>query len=897
VPELHRVDSTGQHRSSAGQADFRRDHIDANTVRVPNLTREDAKLRASLLTVESYDVILDLTDTDGGPSQRTFRSRTTVTFTANRPNASTFIDVVADALYEVTLNGKPVDVSEYEPANGIVLPALAAHNVLVVDGDLLYTTIGQGLHRFVDPVDSEVYLYTQFETTDAKRMYACFDQPDLKGTFTLHVTAPAAWTVVSNGAPVEVEDDEETKTVHFATTPRMSPYITALVAGPYYEAKDHHDGIDLGLFCRKSLAEYFDTEELFTVTKQGFDWYHANFGIRYAFGKYDQLFVPEFNAGAMENAGCVTFLEDYVFRSRVTDARYERRASTVLHEMAHMWFGDLVTMRWFDDLWLNESFADWAATIAQSQATRWTNAWTTFAAVDKTWAYRQDQLPSTHPIACEIPDAEAVEVNFDGITYAKGASVLKQLAAYVGLEPFLAGVRQYFADNAFGNTTLPDFLAPLNAASGRELSDWSKMWLETSGVNTISPQYTLDADGKFESFALLQAAPTVTAKDNMLRPHRLAVGLYCYNDEGELVRTGRVELDVDGERTNVNELIGVARPDLILANDDDLTYCKLRLDEHSLRTLRTGGLAALTDSLARALCWVAAWDMVRDGELAARDYLELVIAGAPAETDIGLVQSATRQVLRALEIYADPDWAPTGRAQLADAALEAARAAEDGSDHQLVWVHALFGAASTTEQIAFLSNLMDGSDVLDGLALDTDLRWALLQSLVARGARGMSDIASEAERDKTSAGVRAAATARALIPTPEAKAAAWDAAVNDDSLSNAVMRATIGGFHHPMQGELLAPYTNKYFASVGQVWSRKTSEMAQDVVVGLFPTWSTAINEDTVQLADEFLADSEHPAALVRLVSEGRADVVRALNARETDIAAGKNQSPESPPQ
>jgi aminopeptidase N len=860
--------------------------LDANTVRVPNLTRDDARLRAGLLQLDAYDVALDLTNADGGPTERTFRSRTTLTFSATRPGASTFLDVVADKFHEVTLNGIPVDVSGYEPEAGIVLADLAAENTVVVDADLLYTTIGQGLHRFSDPVDNEVYLYTQFETTDAKRMYACFDQPDLKATFTLHVTAPAHWAVVSNGAVTTVEDDEETKTVHFATTPRMSTYITALVAGPYFEARDHHDGIDLGLFCRRSLAEHFDTDELFTITKQGFDWYHANFGVRYAFGKYDQLFVPEFNAGAMENAGCVTFLEDYVFRSRVTDARYERRAGTVLHEMAHMWFGDLVTMRWFDDLWLNESFADWAATMSQSQATRWTNAWTTFTNVDKTWAYRQDQLPSTHPIAADIPDAEAVEVNFDGITYAKGASVLKQLAAYVGLAEFLAGVRQYFADNSYANTTLPDFLAALNAASGRELHDWSKMWLETSGLNTITPEYTLDEHGNFSSFALVQDAPTVTAKDNVLRTHRLAVGLYSYDDSGALVRTQRIELDVAGERTEVPELLGVARGDFILANDDDLTYCKLRLDAHSLQTLRNGGLGSLSDSLARAVCWVAAWDMVRDGELATRDYLELVLAGAPSETEIGVVQSAHRQILRALQIYADPDWAPAGRIRFADVAIRAAREAQAGSDHQLAWVHAAISAATTDAHAAFLSRLLDGSETLDGLALDTDLRWALVQALVARGVLGEAAIDAEATRDPTSAGARAAATARALIPRPEAKAAAWDSVISDDTLSNAVMRATILGFSHPLQSELLQPYAARYFEVAAAVWDRRTSEMAQDVIVGLFPTWSSAITEDTVRAADAFLADSSRPAALRRLISEGRADVLRALHARQVDRAA-----------
>jgi aminopeptidase N len=860
--------------------------IDANTVHVPNLTHEDATLRAGLITVDSYDVVLDLTDASGGPSEHAFRSRTTVTFSAAKPGASTFIDVVAERLHEVTLNGKPVDVTNYDPADGIVLPDLADQNVLIVDGDLLYTSIGQGLHRFVDPVDGETYLYTQFETTDAKRMYACFDQPDIKGTFTLHVTAPAHWQVVSNGAVETVEDDEETKTVHFATTPRMSTYITALVAGPYFEVKDHHDGIDLGLYCRRSLAEHFDTDELFTITKQGFDWFHQNFGVRYAFGKYDQLFVPEFNAGAMENAGCVTFLEDYVFRSRVTDARYERRAGTVLHEMAHMWFGDLVTMKWFNDLWLNESFADWAGTMAQSQATRWTDAWTTFANVDKTWASRQDQLPSTHPIACEIPDAEAVEVNFDGITYAKGASVLKQLAAYVGIEPFLAGVRQYFADNAYGNTTLPDFLAALNAASGRELSDWAKVWLETSGMNTISPSYDVDDEGRFSSFTILQAAPTETAKDNVPRPHRLAVGLYSYDDDGKLVRTHRVELELDGERTEVGELVGVPRPDLALVNDEDLTYCKLRLDAHSLSTLRSGGLAALTDSLARTLCWSAAWDMVRDGELATRDYLELVVTGGPAESDIGVVQAVNRQLLRALEVYADPSFATEGRTRFADVAITAARAASAGSDHQLAWVHAVLGAATTDPQIAFVSRLLSGDEVLDGLALDTDLRWAIVQSLVARGVLGQDEIAAEYERDQTSAGVRAAATARALIPTAEAKAAAWNSLLHDGTLSNAVLRAVGLGFHHPLQGEVLAPYVEKYFAVVPEVWEHRTTEIASEFVELLFPSWSTAINDTTVHLADEFLADRSRPAALRRLVSEGRADVLRALAARATDAAA-----------
>jgi aminopeptidase N len=857
----------------------------ASTSAVPNLTRVDATARAGLLDVQSYDVALDLTDGGGKPSERTFRSKTTVTFTARRPGESTFIDVVADKFHSVTLNGADVDVSGYTSERGITLTDLAAENVLVVDGDLLYTNTGEGLHRFVDPLDGETYLYSQFETADAKRMYACFDQPDLKATFTIHATVPDHWQVASNGREESVDQLTSGRTIHFATTPRISPYITALVAGPYYVARTTHDGIDLGLWCRKTLGQHLDADELFKITAQGFDWYHANFGVRYAFDKYDQLFVPEFNAGAMENAGCVTFREDYVFRSKVTDARYERRGETILHEMAHMWFGDLVTMRWWDDLWLNESFATYASVLCQTSATRWTEAWATFANAEKTWAYRQDQLPSTHPIATDAPDVQTAEVNFDGITYAKGASVLKQLGAYVGVDAFLAGLREYFVEHAYGNTTLADLLSALEKASGRDLGEWSKLWLETTGINTLRPEFTLDAAGNYTSFEIVQAAPDEVATTNTLRPHRLAVGLYD-EQSGRLVRTKRVELDVAGARTSVAELIGTKQPALLLINDDDLTYCKLRLDEQSLATLRSGGIAKLAEALPRVLCWSAAWDMTRDGELATRDYLALVLAGAEAETDIGVMQSLTRQALRALEIYADPQWAPQGFAALADTSLAALKAAPPGSDHQLAWAHALLGSARSEEHIAFIRALVDGSQVVEGLAVDDELRWAMVQTLSALGAFGADDIATELERDPTAAGQRHAASARALQPTTEAKAEAWRLALNDDELPNAMQEAVIAGFAHPTQGELLTPYVAKYFAEVFDVWQRRTSELAQNVVVGLFPTWSSTVSPQTVAAADEFLADDTRPAALRRLVGEGRADIVRALRARAADMAS-----------
>jgi aminopeptidase N len=850
-------------------------------VAVPNLTRDDARCRAELLRVDSYDVVLDLTDGGGKPSDRTFRSRTTIRFAA-RAGAETFVDVIADRFHAVTLNGRDIDVSAYRPQDGITLAGLADDNTLVVDAELLYTNTGEGLHRFVDPLDGETYLYTQFETADAKRLYACFDQPDLKASFTFHVTVPEHWQVASNARVDHEEELRAGKTLHFATTARISPYITALVAGPYHVVTDHHDGIDLGLWCRQTLARNLDPENLFEITKQGFDWYHANFGVRYAFDKYDQLFVPEFNAGAMENAGCVTFREDYVFRSRVTDARYERRCETILHEMAHMWFGDLVTMRWWDDLWLNESFATYASVLCQTNATRWTDAWATFANTEKTWAYRQDQLPSTHPIATDAPDVQTAEVNFDGITYAKGASVLKQLAAYVGVDAFLAGLREYFTEHAYGNTTLADLLRALEKSSGRNLGDWSKFWLETAGISTLHAEFEFDGNGAFTSFDLVQTAPTDVAASNTLRPHRLAVGLYEERD-GQLVRTKRVELDVASERTPVPDLIGLARPALVLVNDDDLTYCKVRLDDASLRTLWTGGIAKLESALARALCWSAAWDMTRDGEMPTREYVALVRAGAEYETDIGVMQSLTRQALRALEIYADPSWAPEGYAALADTAVAAARSAAPGSDHQLAWVHALLGSARTAEQIEFVRGILDGRTPLDGLAVDDELRWSIVQSLSALGAIGLDEIDAELGRDPSAAGQRHAARARALQPNAAAKAEAWRLAVEDESLPNAMHEAVITGFAHPTQGELVAPYVERYFADIRGVWERRTSELAQNVAIGLFPTWTSTIDPATLAAADAFLADPDVPAALRRLVGEGRADVQRALIARQAD--------------
>ncbi len=837
-----------------------------------NLTRDEAAARSSLITVTSYQVDLDLTAR--ADDDATFGSVSVIRFGCAVPGSATFVDLTAPGVREITLNDAPVSLDAFD-GDRIALTGLAAGNVLTVTADCAYSHSGEGLHRFTDPADGRVYLYSDLETFDAHRVYACFDQPDMKATYQLAVTASAEWEVVSNMAPESSIADGEALRWQFPPTPVMPTYITAVAAGPYHMVRDEHDGIPLGVYCRQSLAAYLDADEIFEVTRQGFDFFHSSFGIKYPFGKYDQLFVPEFKEGAMENAGCVTFVEAYIFRSRVTDFAREARAETVLHEMAHMWFGDLVTMRWWDDLWLNESFATWAGTLAQAEATRWTSAWTTFAQLYKAWAYRQDQLPSTHPVAADIGDIAAVEVNFDGITYAKGASVLKQLVAYVGRENFLDGVRKYFAAHAWGNATLADLLAALEETSGRDLTTWSAQWLQTAGVNTLRPSYSVDADGRFTEFAVDQEA---AATHPVLRSHRIAIGLYDRTADG-LVRRHRVETDVAGPRTVVPELAGQARPDLVLVNDEDLTYAKIRLDDHSLHTL-VDSIGEFTDSLPAALCWSAAWDMCRDGEMAARDYVHLVLSGISSVADISVVQTLLRQASQAVRRFADPGWRQTGLDLMAGALRGLLQEAAPGSDTQLAYVRAFAEVATTADDLGLLAGLLDGSAVLDGLTVDTELRWSLLWRLASRGSAGAGEIDAELARDATDAGERHAAACRAAIPTAEAKQAAWDAMTGGEQ-TLATFRAMLSGFADPDQPQLVEPYREKYFAVIGDVWRDWSSAMAQDFVSGAYMVG--AISEQTVRLTDEYIAAADPPASLLRLLAEGRDDVLRALRCQAKD--------------
>jgi aminopeptidase N len=843
-----------------------------------NLAQSEARARAAALDVSSYDIVLDLTDGSGNPGSNTFRGVTTISFTSSEVGLSTFIEVAAHAVRSATLNGAAVDISGWTAETGLALTGLAAQNTLIVEADFPYSQSGQGLHRAVDPADKEVYLYSQFETADAQKVFACFDQPDLKSVYTWHAKVPKHWSVISN-APIErVEDGQHDKTVHFEQSAKMSTYVTALCAGPYHEVRTSHDGVDLGLFCRQSMAEHLEADELFEITKQGFDFFQSQFAVRYPLPKYDQLWVPEFNAGAMENFGCVTHTDTYLFRSSVTDFEREQRANTVLHELAHMWFGDLVTMQWWDDLWLNESFAEWASHWCNAEATRFTDAWTTFLSLRKNWGYAQDQLTSTHPVYCDMPDVEAVEVNFDGITYAKGASVIKQLVAYVGIEAFVTGIRSYFKQNLWGNATFNDLLTALEESSGRELRSFAASWLETAQVNTLRPTVQLREDGTYQQVTVEQAAPD---SHPTLRPHRIGVGLYDLVDN-TLVRRNRLEVDVAGPQTVIDELVGVRAADVLLLNDDDLTYAKLRLDERSMATV-IEHLSGFQSALPRALCWAAAWDMTRDAEMAGRDYIALVSNALPDERDINLVTTSLRQASLVLTQFVDPAWAPTGWARLAETAKAALAAAPAGSGFQLAWARAFVGAARSEADLDTVAGWLRGDGLPEGITIAGELRWQLVQNLVANGRAGLDVIEAEHTADRTAAGDSGAGLATALIPTPEGKEAVWAELTGQDSPPNWRNRALVLGLHHPSQVELTAPYAAKFFEAVDTVWNLRDSEPAQEFVVYGYP--NTQVSDETVGLAEAWLAADGHPTPLRRLIAEGNDRMLRALAARRKDAS------------
>lgn len=849
-----------------------------------NLTRDEAEQRAAAVTATRYDVDLDLTTGD-----RDFRSVTTLSFDAQE-GASAFADLVSANVRSITLNGADLGVGAHRD-NRIALEGLAAHNTLVVDADCQYMHTGEGLHRFVDPADGQAYCYSQFEVPDARRVYATFEQPDLKAVFAFTVTVPAGWRVFSNAPTPQPEKGPESWTYRFDATDPISTYITAIVAGPYEgtaSALTSTDGreIPLGVWCRASLAEHLDAGAILDVTRSGFAFFESQYGIPYPFAKYDQIFVPEYNAGAMENAGCVTFRDEYIYRTRPTAAQLETRANTILHELAHMWFGDLVTMKWWNDLWLNESFAEFMSHLALAEGTEWTQAWTGFL-LRKDWGLTQDQLPTTHPIKAEIRDLADVEVNFDGITYAKGASVLRQLVSYVGREPFFTGLHAYLSAHAHGNATLDDLLGELEKASGRDLAAWSRVWLEEAGVTLLRPVVETGGDGAITRLSVVQEP---FSEGSSLRPHRLAVAGYALDEDGAAVtRTFREELDVDGASTDVPSARGLARPDLVLVNDGDLAYAKIRLDPESL-AFAVDHITAFADSLTRNVILASAWDMTRDAEMDARSYLDLAISALPVETNMAMLNLTLRHIAQASQTFVAPSAREAELAAIGDRLLLLARAAAPGSDQQQILVRAAARAVVSPAQFQAIEALHTGTDTLLGLDLDVDLRWDLLTALVRGGVADEEQIAALEAEDPTMTGRQNAARARAARGDSYVKAEAWEQVLRDPSLPNDTRWAIASGFwaQAPTRPELYVPFVADYFESLEAMWADNTFHTAEDLVTLMFPSALAgyAADLDVAALGRAWIGSHpEASAALVRILRERIAVVERQLAAQRADGA------------
>ena len=847
-----------------------------------NLTRAETRARAALIDTDSYQVTIDLTGRGVADPTSQFLSTSAVSFTAGRPGRL-HIDLIADTVTSASLDGSDLDPQSFA-ASRLPLDVAPGEHRLVVSARCRYSRGGKGLHRFVDPHDDRVYLYTHFEPADARRMFACFDQPDLKAQFGISVLAPAGWLVVSNGAKV-VTTDLEPGVVRwdFCDTARISTYLTAIAAGQYHRVDRHApvgEGLPMSILCRQSVQDHLDADRIFATTTDGFAVFERHFGYPYPFGKYDQVFVPEFNGGAMENVGCVTFRDEYLFRSRVTAAAHQVRDDTILHELSHMWFGDLVTMRWWDDLWLKESFATWASHFCVGEtAEDPTATWAAFCKGMKTAAYRQDQLPSTHPVAADMVDLEAAEFNFDGITYAKGASVLVQLVAFVGQEAFLRGLRHYFADHAYGTTELADLLRSLEWASGRDLSGWSAEWLETSGVNTLRPSIELDESGAIQNFVVLQSAPAAWPT---LRTHRIAIGLY-ERAADRLVRSRQVHLDIRGPETPVPELSGLHQPDLVLVNDDDLSYAKVRLDPRSLHTV-LGSIDRLPTALSRAVCWAAAWDMCRDAELPAAEFVALVLRGVGVESSLVAVTAVLAEGLKAAVDYVAPDSREVVLRRWQDGLGALLASAEPGSDHQLALAKAYLSAAGA-EQANRLVGWLNQHGVPPGLVIDQELRWQVVNHLARLGRLEEAEIDAELARDHTSTGAEQAAAAKAARPTAAAKAAAWRAAVKEDRIANTMQRAICRAFWARDQDRVLAPYVDRYFETAADisvlrgVWANKGLALRTNVLRDMFP-WPRDLGAFLPRL-DAWLAGADLAESVRRVIDERRDDAVRAVRCQQ----------------
>ncbi|MGO4957422.1 aminopeptidase N [Luteococcus sp. Sow4_B9] len=850
-----------------------------------NITRDEAIKRSAGLSVESYHVTLDLR---GAQDQMrgTFGVHDVVVVDATIDHAH--LDFLDGTVHRVMVNGE-WQRPDYDGARFSV--ALEqGRNVIEIDAEASYSRSGQGMHRFVDPLDGQTYLYTHFEPADARRVFPNFEQPDLKAVHNITVLAPEGWLVRSNqpriaGGTVKPEPGEEglpMATRHaFGPTPPLSTYLTCVIAGPWHEVTDSWqsgDGLEvpLGHFCRQSLVEHFDHERILTVTKQGLDFFHQHFGFPYPWGKYDQVFVPEYNLGAMENPGLVTFTEHYLFRSAASRTQYQGRANTILHEMAHMWFGDLVTPQWWDDLWLKESFAEFMGGHVSVEATEFQDAWVALAGRRKAWAYNQDQLPTTHPIVADIPDIEAARQNFDGITYAKGAAVLKQLVSHVGVEDFFAGSRVYFAKHAYGSARLDDLLDALHEVSGRDLQDWSRRWLQTAGPDTLSPVIEC-ADGRITRLGIRQHS--VDARDGSFvgRPHTLVVGLYVMQG-GALVRRDRFQVELDGsELTWIPQATGLPEADLVLVNDEDLTYAKTELDERSLATVAQS-LSTLDDALARALVWSSLWNLTRDAQLRVESYVEAVRAHGLIESDDATMVTLLDNARFAINNFVPNDLGAHLNERSTRALWDALQTAAPGSDAQLAMARAVAAMAGRVPAMTGpLQGLLDGSSVPAGLEVGAELRWELANALAALGAWGEDELDAELTRDPGKDGVTARLRALAARPDSAVKAQVWQQLHEPGALSNDHMDALIAGFTTAGQEALVAPITRGYFDDLLDVWRSHSIELATRLVAGLFPRTDEAPEQAQTWLQE----NPEAPGALRRLVLECTDGALRARRARE----------------
>lgn len=844
-----------------------------------NLTHAEATERAALVEVDHYDVHLDLRK-----EAKTFTSTTTVTFTA-KPAASTFIDLIAESVTSMELNGVQLEPSAWADSR-ISLDNLAEHNTLTVVAECLYMHTGEGMHRFTDPLDGRDYVYTQFEVPDSRRVFAVFEQPDLKATFAFTVDVPEDWTVLSNSKtpPPSLLDDGGHRFA-FDTHPRISSYITAIVAGPYVGITDEltsRDGrvIPLSVWARASLSEELkaDADEILTVTKQGFGFYEEQFDYAYPFATYDQIFVPEYNAGAMENAGCITFRDEYIFRSTPTRAQRVQRANTILHELAHMWFGDLVTMKWWNDLWLNESFAEFMAYLSEAEATEFSDAWTAFN-VRKEWGITCDQLPSTHPIKATINDLADVEVNFDGITYSKGAAVLRQLVSYVGRDNFMRALNAYFHAHEWGNATLNDLLGQLEEASGRDLGAWADVWLEEAGITVLRAEVTEADNGEIASLDIVQETPQ---QGTSHRPHRVAVGGYDLVGD-TYQRVWQVEADVTGERTTLAEAAGLARPAVILVNDDDLTYAKTRFDDDSLRVAGRD-IAKFAESMPRALIASTMWSMCRDGELAAPAYLDFCLRLLRVETNSDIVRGTVMKAVSALHAFTSPAVTKQAHADFAAALLSLARELPAGSDQQKQ-VGEAFITIAVDPHRDLLTGWLDGRDLPEGFTLSQEARWLVQRSLQAMGAKA-EDLDVESARDRSLTGTQKAAGARAA--RPDTREETYTAIMTDTTIPNATLMEMMAGFVGQAwrRPDLDAELIDRYFADVEGVWERFTHHMASRIVTGMYPSHLTGRTEVDVVAAGRAWADQhpEAPRALRRLMAEQLDDAERAARAQTSEV-------------